>query len=144
VDVEAQVQAEKASALTPRELEVVAERKAAARAWLDTYAPERAIVAVQQRLPASVNELDAEQREYLADLAQRAADEAPANGELWQALIFTVAGDHSLPNGRAFAALYAAFLGRPNGPRAGWLLASLDPAFVTTRLHEAAMEGAPA
>ena len=28
-----------------------------------------------------------------------------------------------LPAGRAFAALYLAFLGRPNGPRAGWLLA---------------------
>jgi len=144
VDVEARVEAEKASALTPRELEVVAERKAAARAWLDTYAPERAIVAVQQRLPGAVNELDADQREYLADLARRAAEEPPANGELWQALIFTVAGVHGLPNGRAFAALYAAFLGRANGPRAGWLLASLDPEFVTTRLREAAMEGAPA
>ena len=144
VDVEARVEAEKGSPLTPRELDVVAERKAAARAWLDAYAPERAIVAVQPRLPASVNELDADQREYLADLARRAADGPPANGELWQALIFTVAGDHGLPNGRAFAALYAAFLGRANGPRAGWLLASLDPEFVVTRLREAAMEGAPA
>ena len=34
---------------------------------------------------------------------------------------------------RAFAAIYLAFLGRPNGPRAGWLLASLDPAFVIER-----------
>ena len=42
-----------------------------------------------------------------------------------------------LPNGRAFAALYAAFLGRTNGPRAGWLLASLDPAFVLDRLRAA-------
>jgi len=144
VDVEAQVEAEKGSALTPREGEVVAERKAAARAWLDTYAPERAIVAVQAGLPPAVNELDAEQREYLADLATRATDQAPPNGEQWQALIFTVAGDQGLPNGRAFAALYAAFLGRPNGPRAGWLLASLDPGFVITRLREAAMAEAPA
>jgi len=144
VDVEAQVEAEKGGALTPREADVVAERKAAARAWLDTYAPERAIVAVQVRLPAAVNELDADQREYLADLASRATDQAPPNGELWQALIFTVAGDHGLPNGRAFAALYAAFLGRANGPRAGWLLASLDPEFVVARLREAAMAGAPA
>ena len=144
VDVEAQVEAEKGGALTPREADVVAERKAAARAWLDTYAPERAIVAVQVRLPAAVNELDADQREYLADLASRATDQAPRNGELWQALIFTVAGDHGLPNGRAFAALYAAFLGRANGPRAGWLLASLDPEFVVARLREAAMAGAPA
>ena len=39
---------------------------------------------------------------------------------------------------RAFASLYAAFLGRTNGPRAGWLLAALDPALVATRLRAAA------
>ena len=38
----------------------------------------------------------------------------------------------------AFAALYLAFLGRINGPRAGWLLASLDRAFVIQRLRDAA------
>ena len=62
----------------------------------------------------------------------------------WQAAIFTTAGDIELPSGRAFDALYRAFLGRTNGPRAGWLLASLDPDFVVTRLREAAMEGATA
>jgi lysyl-tRNA synthetase class I len=30
-----------------------------------------------------------------------------------------------------------AFLGRTNGPRAGWLLASLDVGFVLERLREA-------
>ena len=57
---------------------------------------------------------------------------------------FTTAGDLELPAGRAFDAIYRAFLGRTNGPRAGWLLASLDPDFVATRLREAAMEGATA
>jgi lysyl-tRNA synthetase class I len=35
--------------------------------------------------------------------------------------------------------LYAAFLGRSNGPRAGWLLASLEPAFVIARLRDAGL-----
>jgi lysyl-tRNA synthetase class I len=52
-------------------------------------------------------------------------------------MIFTTAGASGLSNGKAFAALYAAFLGRPNGPRAGWLLASLDTTFVIGRLREA-------
>jgi lysyl-tRNA synthetase class I len=52
--------------------------------------------------------------------------------------------EQGLPNGRAFAALYAAFLGRTNGPRAGWLLASLDPVFVTKRLRDAAAAEVPA
>ena len=62
----------------------------------------------------------------------------PTGGEAWQDAIFTAATATALPAGRAFAALYLAFLGRSNGPRAGWLLASLDPAFVVGRLREAA------
>ncbi len=45
---------------------------------------------------------------------------------------------------RAFAAIYLAFLGRPSGPRAGWLLAALDRDFVVGRLREAAGAGVAA
>ena len=41
----------------------------------------------------------------------------------------------------AFNALYLTFLGRPNGPRAGWLLASLERDFVIGRLTEAGAAG---
>jgi len=53
-------------------------------------------------------------------------------------LIFKVAEAAALPAGRAFGSLYMAFLGRTNGPRAGWLLASLDLVFVVERLRAAA------
>ena len=43
-----------------------------------------------------------------------------------------------LKPGEAFGAIYRSFLDRPNGPRAGWLLASLSAAFVVGRLREAA------
>ena len=68
--------------------------------------------------------------------AARAA--TPAGGDAWQTLIFASAGGQELPARRAFEAIYLAFLGRPNGPRAGWLLASLDAEFVLRRLDEAA------
>ena len=55
-----------------------------------------------------------------------------------QALIFEVAESAALPAGRAFGALYMAFLGRTNGPRAGWLLAGLEQGFVVERLRAAA------
>ncbi|HXI82297.1 MAG TPA: lysine--tRNA ligase [Verrucomicrobiae bacterium] len=140
VDLAARVEAEKRSPLTDRERQILEERVQAARAWLETYASERAIVAIRDRLPAdAVAALDDDQRRYLAALADAALSEPepPASGEAWQNLIFAVAAAAGVPNGRAFAALYAAFLGRPNGPRAGWLLASLDPRFVTDRLREA-------
>jgi lysyl-tRNA synthetase, class I len=60
------------------------------------------------------------------------------SGEVLQAAIFEAARLHDLPAGRAFAALYAAFLGQTSGPRAGWLLASLDRDFVVARLRDAA------
>ena len=40
-----------------------------------------------------------------------------------------------------FAGSLAALLGRPNGPRAGWLLASLERDFVIRRLTEAGAAG---
>jgi lysyl-tRNA synthetase class 1 len=91
-----------------------------------------------------VVELDAAQRRFLARLAERASHEEPAGGDAWQTLIFSVATDAGVTGRRAFEAIYRAFLDRPNGPRAGWLLASLDRAFVTGRAAEAAGVGAAA
>jgi lysyl-tRNA synthetase class 1 len=137
VDIRARVEAEKGSPLTAREQEILDERVRAARAWLATYAPERAIVAVREDVPVgALAELDDDQRRYLGALAD--AGPAPSSGDAWQDRIFSVAAAEGLPNGRAFGALYAAFLGRTNGPRAGWLLASLDPDFVLERLRVAA------
>ena len=63
------------------------------------------------------------------------------SGEAIQAAVFEAARASELAPGTAFAALYRAFLGQPSGPRAGWLLASLDPGFVRDRLRAAAAPG---
>jgi lysyl-tRNA synthetase class 1 len=139
VDVEARVEAEKGSPLTQRERAITLERMAAARAWLETYAPERARINIRHdALPAEAGALDGDQRAFLAALADAVAAEGPSGGDSWQSAIFAAATGTALPPGRAFAALYLAFLGRVNGPRAGWLLASLDADFVIDRLREAA------
>jgi lysyl-tRNA synthetase class I len=137
---------EKGSALTPREERILEERLAAARAWLATYAPERARMAVRDSLPAEAAGLEAEQRAFLGALAGAIPESAngsgrpagPSGGDAWQTAIFSTAAGLGLPPGRAFAALYLSFLGRPNGPRAGWLLAGLDQQLVARRLREAA------
>jgi lysyl-tRNA synthetase class 1 len=133
------IAAEKGSPLSPRELEILEERRRAARAWLDAYAPERAKLAVRDALPETASSLDDAQRAFLAALRERMAN-AGWNGETLQAAIFEAAREMELPAGRAFTALYLAFLGQPDGPRAGWLLASLDRSFVIGRLAEAAGE----
>lgn len=137
VDVHARIEAEKGSPLTPLEAAILAERIESARAWLATYAPESARLAVQPALPAAADAIDAAQRAFLSQLADEAATRQPGGGDAWQTAIFDAARAAGVPAGRAFAALYLAFLGRPNGPRAGWLLASLEPSFVLERLREA-------
>jgi lysyl-tRNA synthetase class 1 len=139
VDVAERVAAEKGSPLSPRELEILEGRTRAARAWLDAYAPERAKLAVREELPGAASALDEAQRALLTALRVRLTD-APWDGEALQAAIFDAARELELPPGRAFTALYLAFLGQPHGPRAGWLLASLDRSFVVARLGEAAGE----
>jgi len=134
VDVVERVTAEKGSALSEREAAIVDERRAAARAWLATYAPDAARIAVRETLPDEAAELTEAQRGYLRALA---GAPAPDSGEAWQALIFGTAKELGLAAGDAFKAVYLAFLGRPNGPRAGWLVASLDADFVQRRLAEA-------
>ena len=47
VDISARIEAEKGAPLTPMEAALLAERVASARAWLDSYAPERARLAIQ-------------------------------------------------------------------------------------------------
>ena len=141
VDVVERVTAEKGSPLTKRESALIAERMAAAQGWLESYAPERSLLAVRRDgLPAEASALEADQRAYLGALADAATVGAPAptSGDAWQTAIFSAAADQALPPGRAFAALYLAFLGRTNGPRAGWLLASLPADFVVERLRAAA------
>jgi lysyl-tRNA synthetase, class I len=139
VDVVARIEAEKGAPLDARERALLDERRAAARAWLAEYAPDRARLHVaRDALPEAAAALDDEQRRYV-DALREALAEAAWDGETVQAAIFSTASSNGLQPGRAFAALYLAFLGRESGPRAGWLLAALERDFVTARLREAAV-----
>ncbi|HEU4672259.1 MAG TPA: lysine--tRNA ligase [Candidatus Limnocylindrales bacterium] len=130
---------EKGAPLDEREQAILAERIRAARRWLETYAPESARVRVRREaIPDEARALDDEQRRVLAALAAAVASRPPATGDAWQGAIFDAARASGVKPGRAFEAIYLAFLGRPNGPRAGWILASLEPGFVVDRLHDAA------
>jgi lysyl-tRNA synthetase class 1 len=136
VDVPARMAAEKGAPLDEAELAILEQRMAVARTWLEGFAPDRYRVEVQAVLPAETTALDDLQRRFLAALAAAADGERPASGDGWQDLIFRTAKAVELASGHAFGALYLAFLGRPNGPRAGWLLASMEHHLVMRRLRE--------
>ena len=70
--------AEKGAPLSRRENEVLDERTASARAWLESYAPERARLVVRRdALPAEVADLDRTQRAYLGGPGVGSADGRP-------------------------------------------------------------------
>ena len=142
VDVVARVEAEKGAPLTERERSLLDERLGAVRRWLDGYAPESAIVAVQPTLPAC----RPRPRRRAAELSGRVGRCGRARKRRPPAMpgrprSSRVANERGLDGRRAFGAIYRAFLGRTNGPRAGWLLASLDRDVVQRRLREAAAAG---
>jgi lysyl-tRNA synthetase class 1 len=138
VDVVERVTAEKSAPLNEREAALLEQRRRSVRAWLATYAPERSRLKVHRdALPDVAADLDDPQRTYLGALAD-SVEAAPWIGEALQAAIFETARVQDLPPARAFGAIYLAFLGQRSGPRAGWLLASLEPEFVVGRLRAAA------
>jgi lysyl-tRNA synthetase class 1 len=138
VDLEARVAAEKGAPLDDAEKAILAERAGVARTWLEGWAPDRYQVSVRDDLPAEASELIEVQGLFLGDLATGAASEHPVGGDAWQDLIYRSGQARGVSSRDSFAAVYAALLGRSNGPRAGWLLASLEESFVVERLQAAA------
>jgi lysyl-tRNA synthetase class 1 len=82
--------------------------------------------------------LSSDQRRFLARLAGIVEERDGWSGEDLHAQVHALKGELALPAKEAFGAIYLALLGKPSGPQAGWFLASLDRAFVLTRLREAA------
>jgi lysyl-tRNA synthetase class 1 len=144
VDLAARMAAEKGAPLDEAELAILEERAGVARAWLDGWAPDRYQVSVRDDLPEEVAALSEVQRLFLSDLADGVLEEHPGSGDAWQDLIYRIGQARGVSSRDAFAAVYSAFLGRTNGPRAGWLLASLDESRVVERLRAAAAGAASA
>ena len=59
------------------------------------------------------------------------------NAQEWHNRIYEVSKEANVKPGFIFKAIYVAILGQESGPRAGWLLASLDQDFVRNRFLEA-------
>jgi lysyl-tRNA synthetase class 1 len=131
--------------LSGAELHELEARLSTAERWLPEWAPERIRFRVAlEDLPEETAALTEQQRAYLETLAEALGAIESWDGETVQTVIFDGARAADLSANRAFNAIYIAFLGRGSGPRAGWLLASLDRDFVVDRLRVAAGAGEPA
>jgi lysyl-tRNA synthetase class 1 len=117
-----------------RDRERLARELAYARNWAEEWAPESMRLRLLSGEEALYNaaQLDDEQREYLAAVAERLGPEM--GGDEVQDLLYSTAVERGLKPKRAFAAVYTVLLGKKSGPRAGPFVAGLPLEMVRERL----------
>ena len=140
--VEPQREAEqrKGAPLTPAERADLDRRIGLAREWLARWAPAEAKFSVREELPADIA-LTEGQKKYLAEvrkLVGTISDPEAMQEELYEAAKRVALTQDGKVSRDAFSAIYLALLGKPNGPKAAWLLTTLDADFARRRLDQAA------
>lgn len=106
-----------------------------ARVWLENYAPESEKFTVQKELPKETKNLSEKQKEFLVKVSRELNQEW--NAEDLQKNIYEWSKELQLPSKDAFSAIYLSLLGKDHGPKAAWLILSLDREFVKKRFNEA-------
>jgi len=138
-DVNEWAKNQKGSALTQAEKTVLEERINYARKWLGKYAPDKYLFSFKSDMPAQVRELKVGQREFLQKLVnmfdEKYLDGFPA-GDVVQTDIFELAKNSSVGSSKAFEAIYASLIGKPSGPKAGWLIADISLETVKRRFSQ--------
>lgn len=135
LDIKAEITKRSSHHLTDQDWQIVQQRIAVARKWLDDYAdPEEKLVLYLDQIPERAQEITAHQKHYLSQLQQNLAS-AVWEAEALQTLIFATAKDLEIPQKDAFAAIYLGFLGKDKGPKAGSLFSYLEQSFVLQRLN---------
>lgn len=107
-----------------------------ARIWVEKYAPESEKFLLQQSLPESAKSLSDKQKKYLRKVSLEL--NKSWKPEDFQVNLFEWAKELNLPSKDAFSAIYLPLLNKSYGPKAGWIILSLDKEFVKKRFLDAA------
>ncbi len=105
-----------------------------AKIWVEKYAPEKDKFLVQESLPEMVTELSSEQKNYLNELQKKLSRKLTP--EQIQEIVYDTAKELNIRSLDAFKAIYTSLLGKDHGPKAAWLISSLDDEFVKQRFAE--------
>jgi len=105
-----------------------------AKVWLKKYALEKDKFSIQKKLPKEVADLSKSQKEFLIKIADELKKEWVA--EDFQTRIYDIGKELGLNGKEAFAAIYLSLIGKDHGPKAAWLILSLEKDFVEKRFNE--------
>lgn len=105
-----------------------------AKVWIEKYAPEQDKFVVQKEMPEKVKELSEKQKEFLQKVIFQINNYHDA--EKLQFDMYEWGKEIGLSSKDVFAAIYISLLGKQSGPKAAWLILSLDKDFVKQRFQE--------
>jgi lysyl-tRNA synthetase class 1 len=105
-----------------------------ARVWVEKYAPESEKFLVQKELPEKAKELSEQQKTFLHTVS--AEVDKDWDGEAFQTRIYELGKELGMTGKETFGAIYKSLIGRDSGPKAAWLILSLDKEFVKKRFNE--------
>ena len=107
-----------------------------ARVWVERFAPEEQKFSVQKELPQEAKSLSEDQKKLLTEISNLLDQEQDA--ETYQTKIYEAGKALGLSGNQTFQAIYLSLIGKDHGPKAAWLILSLDPSFIRQRFEEAA------
>ena len=139
IDLVKESEKKKDGALTKDEKELFEERIKYVKIYLDRFAPEEVKFAVRKELPKEIKVLSKEQKEFLSKLTNLVTSAKDA--EKFQNDIYQTGKDLGLTSSETFKAIYTALLGKGFGPKAAWLILSLNRDFDKKRFMEASGVG---
>jgi lysyl-tRNA synthetase class 1 len=102
-----------------------------ARVWVERFAPESDKFLIAKETPEAAKQLSEIQKSYL----KQVAEELPLDGdaEAFQKRLYELSKEMGVPSKDAFGAIYTALIGKTSGPKAGWLILSLEKDFIRER-----------
>jgi lysyl-tRNA synthetase class 1 len=105
-----------------------------AQMWLENFATDDFVFEIQKEIPESAHDLSAEQKSFLATLAESISDESLQDEDL-HSKIHEVRKASTLEARDAFGAQYQSILGKNSGPQVGWFFSALDRKFLVERFN---------
>jgi lysyl-tRNA synthetase class 1 len=105
-----------------------------AKNWIEKYAPESERFTIQKELPEEAKSLSKEQKQVLGKIANELGKKW--DGEDFQTRIYELGKELGLNGKQTFAAIYLSLIGKDYGPKAAWLILSLEKDFVEKRFNE--------
>lgn len=107
------------------------ERVKYAKIWLEKFASENEKFTVKKELPIEAKNLTALQRQLLVKISSEI--EKNWEPEKFQNEVYQWGKEMGLSSGEIFQAIYLSLLGKSHGPKAAWLILSLDKEFLKKR-----------